>query len=270
MRVLRPLTQPVLDAELARHSEFAPLLVDVDLAPVMAFAHKQLSGQPMSGNQLHAALAVEFPERAPAALAYACRCLLPLVQVPPRGVWGKTKQVTLAPLDKWIGKSPAKRPSIDAVVMRYLGAFGPASAADVASWSRLTGLRDTIDRLRPRLRTFRSEAGAELFDLPDAPRPDSSEPAPVRFLPEYDNLLLSHADRSRFWAAAGDTLLAGAVGPFKGSVLVDGCVSGIWRFESDRKTKRIGLVVEHIRLTKGRGQGRERGATCRSFLVPRS
>jgi hypothetical protein len=248
-RILRPLTQPVLDAELARHSEFAPLLVDVDLAPVMAFTHQLLSHQPMSGNQLRAALAVEFPGLAPAALAYACRCLLALVQVPPRGVWGKTKQVTLTPLDTWTGKSLAKRPSIDAMVMRYLGAFGPASAADVAGWSRLTGLRDTIERLRPRLRTFRSEAGAELFDLPDAPRPDSNEPAPIRLLPEYDNLVLSHADRSRFWSADGEAL-AGAVGPFKGSVLVDGCVSGIWRFESDRKTKRIALVVEHIRLTK--------------------
>ena len=235
---------------MARHSEFAPLLVDVDLAPVTAFAHQLLSDQPMNGNQLRAALAVEFPDQAPPALAYACRCLLALVQVPPRGVWGKTKQVTLAPLDTWIGKPLAERPSIDTMVMRYFGAFGPASAADVASWSRLTGLRDTIERLRPRLRTFRSETGAELFDLPDAPRPAIDEPAPVRFLPEYDNLLLSHADRSRFWAVASAPAFASATGPFKGSVLVDGCVSGIWRFEGDRKTKRIELVVEHIRLTK--------------------
>ena len=195
---LRPAMQPVLEAELMRHSEFAPHLRGVDLAPVIAFARELFAEEPRTGPQLRKALASRFPTQHAAALAYACRCLLPLVQVPPRGVWGKTAQVTTTTVEAWLGKPLPTTSSLEGIVLRYLGAFGPASVADVATWSRLTGLREVVERLRPQLVTFRSEAGRELFDLPDAPRPDPDTPAPPRFLPEYDNVLLSHADRSRF------------------------------------------------------------------------
>ena len=127
--------------------------------------------------------------------------------------------------------------------LRYFAAYGPASVADVAAWTRLTGLRPVVEGLRPRLRTFRDRRGRELFDLPDAPRPDPDTPAPVRFLPEYDNVLLSHADRSRFgtkdvWARVG------AVGPVKGTVLYDGAVAATWRIEART------LVVQHAGLSK--------------------
>ncbi len=168
---------------------------------MLAFAHPLLSERPMAGGALRAALAERFPDLHAAALAYACRCLLPLVQVPPRGVWGRTLQVTSTPLDAWVGRPLDPAPSIDEVVLRYLAAFGPATPADAMAWSRLTGLREVFDRLRPRLRIFHDERGRELYDRPDAPRPGAEVPAPVRFLPEYDNLLLSHADRSRFSSA---------------------------------------------------------------------
>ncbi|HEY3428546.1 MAG TPA: winged helix DNA-binding domain-containing protein, partial [Acidimicrobiia bacterium] len=199
------------------------------------------------GPQLRAALAETFPELDPAALAYACRCLLPLVQAPPRGVWGQTRQVEVTTLDAWVGKPLDPAPSRARVWLRYLAAFGPASVADVSNWSRLTGWRKVVEESRPQLVVFRSERGTELFDLPEAPRPDPYTPAPVRFLPEYDNLLLGHADRSRF--SAGREGFVGAARAIKGTVLVDGTVQAIWRFEGDKKQGRS-LVVEHWPLAK--------------------
>ena len=82
-------------------------------------------------------------------------------------------------------------------IMRYLRAYGPAAPKDVRSWCYKTGLREVIDRLRPQLRAFRDESGTELLDVPDGELFAADLPAPPRFLPEYDNALLSHADRSR-------------------------------------------------------------------------
>ena len=265
---LRPFTQPVLDAEIARHSEFAEHLVGVAMGPVLAFAHPLLSERPMAGGALRTALAERFPDLHAAALAYACRCLLPLVQVPPRGVWGRTLQVTSTPLDAWVGHPLDPAPSIDEVVLRYLAAFGPATPADAMAWSRLTGLREVFDRLRPRLRVFHDERGRELYDQPDAPRPRPDVPAPVRVLPEYDNLLLSHADRSRFSSEDVD-LRARATGPVKGTVLVDGRVAAVWHSEVDRSTGAVVLVVEHLRLTaRSRDRVEAEGRRAARFWHP--
>jgi hypothetical protein len=239
---LRPLLQPVLDAELARHPEYAPLLQGVDLRPVLAFARRLFADRPSTTRELRAALAERFPNAHAAALAYACRCRLPLVQIPPRGLWSVSRQVTLTTAEAWLGKPLERRPSIEQTVLRYLAAFGPAAAADVATWSRLTGLRAVVERLRPKLRPFRDERGRELVDLPDAPRPDPAAPAPVRFLPTYDNLLLSHADRSRFFL--GRSRFAAVVGPVQGTVLHDGYARGVWHIE--RVGERVTLVVELV------------------------
>jgi hypothetical protein len=228
---LRPLAQPVLDAELRRHATFAPALEGVDLAPVLAYARELFADAPRSGAQLRAALRERFPALDAAALAYACRCELALVQVPPRGVWGQTRQVTLTTAEAWLGRPLQGAPSIDDVVVRYLAAFGPATVADIASWSRLTGMRAVVERLSPRLRTFRDERGRTLLDLPDAPRPDPATPAPVRFLPEYDNLLLSHADRSRFWHDGERPVVSAPA--VHGTVLADGRIGATWRRDGD-------------------------------------
>lgn len=224
--LLRPLTQEVMDKELVHHRDFAPELRGVDLEPVLAYAREVFAEAPLGTGRLRAVLGERFPDLHAGAIAYACRCLLPLVQVPPRGVWGQTSQVTLTTAEAWLGRPLDAQPSIDQVMLRYLAAFGPASAADAGTWSRVTGLREVFERLRPQLITFRDQRGRELFDLPDAPRPDPETPAPARFLPEYDNVLLSHDDRSRF---AGEPFSAD--GPIKGTVLVDGFVAGVWALD---------------------------------------
>jgi hypothetical protein len=235
--VLRPLMQPVLDAELTRHSEFKDALAPLDLPAMMATLRPLVvEAGPRSGGELRKLVEAEFPDLDPhthRAVAWVCRNLLDMVQVPPRGVWGQKGAVRTIPLDAWLGRPLDPRPSLDDVVLRYLAAFGPASVQDVAAWCRLTGLREVVDRVVPRLRPFRSEAGRELWDLPDAPRPVPDTPAPVRFLPEYDNVLLSHADRSRFDGRPGFDIPP----PVKGTVLVDGVVKAVWHDDED------GLVV---------------------------
>jgi hypothetical protein len=250
--VLRSLAQPVLTAELERHPEYGPPLRGVDLAPVLAVARELLAERPLSGTELRTALAERFPGLHAPALAYACRCHLGLVQAPPRGIWDRRGQVRLTTVESWLGRPLACDTPIDDVVMRYFAAFGPAGVADVRTWSRLTGLREVVERLRPRLRPFRDERGRELFDLPDAPRPDPDTPAPPRFLPEYDNALLSHDDRSRFMPR-DERLRARLFGrdrTVSGSVLHDGFVCGTWRIDRDRDGTTT-LVVDHVgRLAK--------------------
>jgi hypothetical protein len=250
---MRPLVQPVLDAEIARHSEFAPLLVGIDVATVVEAMEPVLAERPMSGAQLRAAIEARFPRLPAAALAYACRCHLALVQIPPRGVWGRSLQVTSTPLTAWVGRPLDVAATLDDLVVRYLEAFGPATVADAQAWCRLPGLEPVFDRLAnrlgDRLRTFRDERGRLLYDLDDAPRPDPATPAPVRFLPEYDNVLLSHGDRRRFGlerAAFG--------GPDRprvhGSVLVDGEVRAVWHRHLDPATGVAEIGVDHLPLTK--------------------
>ena len=117
-------------------------------------------------------------------------------------------------------------------MLRYLAAFGPASTKDVAVWSGLTGVREVIERLRAGLRTFRDENGVELFDLPDAPLPEPDTPAPVRFLPEYDNVFLSHADRSRIGDSDDRPRLGFGDGRFFSQVLIGGFLRAVWRLEN--------------------------------------
>ncbi|MDR3083985.1 MAG: winged helix DNA-binding domain-containing protein [Streptomyces sp.] len=229
---LRPWVQPARTREL---TIFRKGLVGVDLDRLAVLARELVEAEPRTMKQLREALLVEWPDADPQALAVAARCLLPLVQVTPRGLWGRSGQVALTTAEHWLGRPAEEEPDPDTAVLRYLGAFGPASVKDMQAWAGLTRLREVFERLRPQLVTFRDEHGVELFDLPDAPRPGPDTPAPPRFLPEFDNLLLSHADRSRVvppelkgrhWARNQAFC----------TLLVDGFLAGLWRLEDSTLT----------------------------------
>lgn len=227
-RSLRPLVQGARDREV---QYFRKGLVGVDLKELAARARGFVEEEPRTMAEIREKLLRTWPGADPQSLAVAARCLLPLVQVTPRGVWGRGGQVRLTTLEAWAGPYTGEEGGgVDGLVLRYLEGFGPASVKDMQTWAGLTRLREAFERLRPALVTFRDERGVELFDLPDAPRPDAGTPAPPRFLPEFDNLLLSHADRAR------------VVPPeFKGrntsgnqsrcAVLVDGFLAGVWANE---------------------------------------
>ncbi len=227
---IRPLMQPV--AERAwRYSPFVRQLEGVDVDAVVAAGLELLAERPHTASELGRRLQERWPDRDPGPLAYAIRFLVPLVQPPPRGLWDGRGPAVLETTTRWLGAPIEAAPSIDDLVLRYLAAFGPGTAKDVQAWSWLTGMREVLERLRPGLRTFRDETGRELFDVPDAPMPDPDTPAPVRFLPTYDNLLLSHDDRSRVLDrkfGSGDWL--------RGSLLVDGFVAGTWRMDTRNGT----------------------------------
>jgi len=224
---LRPLVQAARDRELGG---FRKGLVGVDLDRLAVLARELVEAEPRTMKELREALLVEWPDADPQALAIAARCRLPLVQVTPRGLWGKSGQVALTTAEHWLGRAAEPAPGPDETVLRYLAAFGPASVKDMQTWAGLTRLREAFERLRPRLVTFYDPNGVELFDLPDAPRPAADTPAPPRFLPEFDNLLLSHADRTRvvpaeYWGRAWQGNVAHR------TLLVDGFLAGVWKLD---------------------------------------
>ena len=236
---LRPLVQPVLVRGLRANRED---IEGVDIDALVAAGRALLEQQPRTAKELGELLREQWPDHNPASLARVIRHLVPLVQVPPRGIWGESGQAIHTTAEAWLGRPLDTGSSLDEMVVRYLGAFGPASVKDVQTWSGLTRLREVAERLRPRLRTFRDQHGRELFDLPDAPRPKPDTQAPPRFLPEFDNLILSHADRTRVISSDYRRAIASRNGMVPATVLVDGFVRGTWKTERTRG--KATLVIE--------------------------
>jgi hypothetical protein len=243
----------------------------VNVEALVAAGRALLEERPRTAKELGELLRERWPDRDPASLARVVRHLVPLVQVPPRGIWGKSGPAAHTTAEAWLGRPLDPDPSLDEMVVRYLGAFGPATVKDVQAWSGLTRLGEVAERLRPRLRAFRDEHGKELFDLPDAPRPHPDTPSPPRFLPEFDNLILSHADRTRVIAEDHRKALASKNGMVPATVLVDGFVRGTWKTERSRgkatlvvepfeplpQSKRDVLTEEGERLVRCIGEGAE-------------
>ncbi len=226
---LRPLFAEFLDRSLFG-SAWGKLLQGIDVDEVAAEGRRVLDEEPRTLSELGRLLAERWPAYDPTALSYLIRNFVTLVQIPPRGVWGRSGQTVCATAETWLRRPLDDGGSLDDLVLRYLAAFGPATKQDVRAWCSLPGLGDVVERLRPLLVTFRDERGRELFDLPDAPRPDPDTPAPPRFLPDFDNVLLAHADRTRVLEDG----LPRRIGIGKPTVLVDGVVAAIWKLVKTR------------------------------------
>jgi hypothetical protein len=232
---LRPLVQPIIGRNLYTGSAQRAAVKEIDAGELIAAGRALLEERPLTAGQLGKLLRERWTDQDPAALARAVRGLVPLVQVPPRGLWGESGPAAHTTVEAWLGRPLDPDPAPEDLVLRYLGAFGPAGVRDAQTWSGLSRLREVFERLRPRLRTFSDREGTELFDLPEAPRPDPDVPAPVRFVAAFDNLILSHADRSRVIVAEHRKVIASRNGMVPATFLVDGFVSGTWKIVRDRR-----------------------------------
>ncbi|TWP48796.1 winged helix DNA-binding domain-containing protein [Lentzea tibetensis] len=261
---LRPLVQVILD----RHAATPMImkkLVGLDVPEVVETARVLMEERPDTLTNIGKQLAEKWPGYDPTTFGLLLRCALPAVQLPPRGTWGPglMKRPVCTTSDAWLGR-PLESFSIDDVVLRYLAAFGPSSVMDVQAWCGLTRLREVLDRLRDRLVVFTDESGRELFDLPDAPRPDEDTPLPVRFIPEFDNILLAHADRSRVIADKDLPLVIGG----KRTVLINGYVGAQWTLTRTKDSAT--LAVEYLAEPEERVRDEvtEEAERLLAFLAP--
>jgi hypothetical protein len=218
-------------------SAFGKRLIGIDLDALTSTALDLLSDSELSTADLGRLLTEHFPGYEADALAYGARGRLALIHVPPRGKWNAsapTRQTTFA---AFLGREPEAAQSPDGMFLRYLAAFGPATVQDAQTWSGLTRLSEVADRLAARLATFRDPEGRLLYDLPDAPRPSEFVPAPVRFLPEYDNVFFGYADRTRFIPDLRKPPIPPGNGARTGTLFVDGEWRGMWKIALPRKAK---------------------------------
>jgi hypothetical protein len=204
-------------------------LAGLDMDAIAAEARAYFHERPRTFAELREMIPALAPEGDPQGVSYAVRAHLPLVQVPDGGSTGHSNQAPYGLAEDVLGGTASTDPDPAELIRRYVAAFGPASAADFQAWSGLTGARGAFDGMRDELVTFEDRLGKELFDLPDAPRPPADTEAPVRLLPEYDNLVLGHADRSRFVADEHRKAIYLSAGRVRATFLVDGAVAGVWR-----------------------------------------
>ena len=260
---MRPTIQPVVERLLRSQAAFRAALDGIDLDELLETYSGLLEEAPRTRAQLGEAVAERYPGRDPASLSVAMY-LLPTVQVTPRGIWGQTGPSAFTTIEAWLGRPMDEAAEIEPVIVRYLAAFGPSTVADAQSWSGLAGLGPAFEDLRPRLRTFRDERGRELFDVPDGPLPDPDVAAPVRFLPEYDNVGLGHKDRRRIipdgvaqWTEVG-----------WGIVLVDGFGAARWRLDVDGDAATLRIEPFGRLSREARAEVSEEGERLASFLAP--
>ena len=238
--LLRPALQPALTRSM--NSIAGKRLDGLDVDRLVGAAREYFEREPHPFADLRPLLSELEPDRDPSALAYAVRTSLPLVQVPSGGVWGYSGKAPFTTAERWLGRALSGSEDPRRLVLKYLAAFGPAMVRDVQTWSGRMQLKQPVEELRAELRTFRDERGNELLDLPDAALPPEDTPAPPRFVPDYDNLVLSHADRGRVISDEHRKKVFLSAARVRATFLIDGFVRGAWKVEKTRKTAT--LVIE--------------------------
>lgn len=241
---LRRWTAPVHEREI-RVSQSIGAAREVDREAFLAALSDLLADGPLPQKALGAALAGRFPAYPATQLGQLARSAAPLVQCPPRGTWRGVGQVVYQYVDRWLGR-PEVEPDVEALVRRYLAAYGPATAADVTTWSGVTRLGPVLAGMAD-LERHEDERGRTLYDVAGAPLADEDVPAPVRLLGQYDNVWLSHADRDRVTTAEARGSWGGLDGRTTNVLLVDGTVTGLWRHVDGR----VHLLTTLRDLTRG-------------------
>ncbi|WP_020661989.1 winged helix DNA-binding domain-containing protein [Amycolatopsis benzoatilytica] len=243
----RPLVQIVMDRALTAVNQHREPLSKVDHGAVAKTTAELLRERPHSSDQLGKALAERYPAAPAASLMFLARAVLPLVQIPPRGVWGKAGQPTYQVADHWLEGVAAPDPSPAALVRRYLAAFGPATVADVQTWAGVTKLAEVVERMD--LRTYTDPDGRTLYDLPEATLPDEDTPVPPLLLGPFDQTILSYADRTRVVTDEHRKRVITVNGLVKGTLLIDGHVRGSWETSTARGAAKL-VLTPFERLAK--------------------
>jgi hypothetical protein len=239
---IHPLLQPKFSRNL---HIFAGRTPGFDMDWFTSQMRAYLQERPRTAAELRLKMAELYPGMGEPRIVDAVRIYLALIQTLPAGMWGFTGKPKHTEASSWLGRPmvPAEHGALRDLFLRYLAAFGPATTQDFQTWSGLSGVHGSLEVLRPNLLTFSDEQGRELFDLPDAPRPPVDTPAPVRFLPDFDNLLFGHADRRRVIAENVRTALF-VDNSTCAAFLVDGFVRGRWKVK--RNESSATLVIESL------------------------
>jgi hypothetical protein len=268
---LRALSDAAITLNLSGRAPWARAMREADRPALAADLRAALAGGPLTRGALISRLTSRWGAEVAGAAASSVAVLAGCVQAPPRGLWGQGGPVAWASVEQWLGAPlPEPPPSPVRFLLRYLAAFGPASVADMRAWAGWKGLREVLDVAGVPLRHFRSEHGRELLDLPDAPHADPELPAPVRFLPEYDNVHFAYQSRERVNPHRFAIPLAPGNGAAMGTFLADGVFAGEWRrhLSADRQTATL-TVRPYRRLTPAEHtEIHHEGRALLSFLKP--
>ncbi len=224
--LLRPFTQPLL-TRLIKSAQWGRDLPPDRYDELAASTRNALAGGPLPVKQLGELLCEALPDHSPSDCGNIAKSLVPLVQVPPRGLWQQSGRQVYETLETWLS-SDLREPHPDEIVRRYLRAFGPANPADVTAWSGATGMRRVFASLGDELVRLSDEQGKELWDLADLTLASADEPSPVRLLGRYDNVWLSHAGRDRVTVPHNRKRWMGSNGGVGATVFVDGWLEGTW------------------------------------------